>query len=164
MGALVASAVWRIALELVIALDDRLGPPLDSYVNGTQTWLTEDGPGETTLEWRLHPVASYRPPAGLSHYELWEQVVSELEAGRDPGALALGEDAPRALTSLWDGLEVFMPHDDVEPATLAQAAGAALGRAPDRAGLVDHDRIGDAWERSRGQLSIVALLLDELRT
>jgi hypothetical protein len=164
VGERVASAVWRIAPELVLALDGHLGAPLDSYVNGTQTWLTDDGPGDTPLEWRLHPVAAYRSPVGLSHYELWEQVVGQLEAGRDPGALALGDDAPRALTSLWDGLEAFTPHDDVEPATLAHAAATSLGRTPDAVGLVDHDRIGDAWEKARRELSIVALLLDELRT
>ncbi|MGQ0803078.1 MAG: hypothetical protein ACT4PI_04365 [Actinomycetota bacterium] len=160
----VATAVWRIAPELVLVLDEHLGAPVDSYVNGSQTWLTEDGPGGVTLEWRLHPVAAYRAPAGLSHYELWEQVVAQLSAGRDPGALVLGEEEPRPLASLWDGLEVFAPYDDVEPATLATSAGDALGRPPDASGLVDHDRIGDAWERSKGDVSLVALLLDELRT
>ncbi|HEX6312639.1 MAG TPA: hypothetical protein VF152_13575 [Acidimicrobiia bacterium] len=162
MGTRVASAVWRIAPELVLALDAHLGAPVDSYVNGSQTWLTDDGPGGVTLEWRLHPTAGYRLPAGLSHYELWEQVVSQLAGGRDPGALALGDDR-RPLASLWDGLEVFAPHDDLEPATLARAGGAALGRPPDATGLVDHDRIGDAWERAKGGVSIVALLLDELQ-
>jgi hypothetical protein len=158
----VASAVWRIAPELVLALDAHLGAPVDSYVNGSQTWLTDDGPGGITLEWRLHPVGGYRPPAGLSHYELWEEVVAQLAGGRDPGALALGEER-RPLASLWDGLETFAPYDDVEPATLAQAAGVAIDRPADVAGLVDHDRIGDAWERAKGSVSIVALLLDELR-
>ena len=162
MGERVASVVWRIDPELVLALDEHLGSPIDSYVNGSQTWLSEHGPGEVTLEWRLHPVAAYRAPAGLSHYELWEQVVAQLSAGRDPGALVLGEDEPRPLASLWDGLEVFAPYDDVEPALLAQSAGAALDRAPDASGLVDHDRVGDAWERSKGDVSLVALLLDEL--
>jgi hypothetical protein len=160
----VATAVWRIAPELVLALDEHLGGPVDSYLNGSQTWLTDDGPGGVTLEWRMHPVAAYRAPAGLSHYELWEQVVAQLSAGRDPGALVLGEEEPRPLASLWDGLEVFAPYDDVEPATLAKAAGDALGRPSDASGLVDHDRIGDAWERSKGDVSLVALLLDELRT
>jgi hypothetical protein len=159
----VASAVWRISPELVLALDEHLGGPVDSYVNGAQTWLTDDGPGGVTLEWRMHPVASYRAPAGLSHYDLWERVVAQLSGGRDPGALALGEGEPRPLASLWDGLEVFAPYDDVEPATLAKAAGDALGRAPDASGLVDHDRIGDAWERAKGDISLLALLLDELR-
>jgi hypothetical protein len=154
--------VWRIAPELVLALDERLGAPLDSYVNGTQTWLTDDGPGGATIEWRLHPVAAYRPPAGVSHYDLWEQVTAQLAAGRDPGALAF-DDEPRPLTSLWDGLEAFAPFaGDLEPALLARSASAVLDRAPDATGLVDHGRVGDSWERERGGVSIIALLLHEL--
>ncbi|HKA93828.1 MAG TPA: hypothetical protein VKE97_08495 [Acidimicrobiia bacterium] len=158
-----ASAVWRSSPELVLALDEHFGPPVDSYVNGSQTWLLDNGPGGITVEWRLHPVAAYRPPAGLSHYDLWERVVAQLSAGGDAGALALGEER-RALDSVWEGLEAFAAYgDEVEPATLVQAASAALGRSPDAAGLVDHDRIGDSWERARGEVSIVGLLLEELR-
>jgi hypothetical protein len=158
-----ASAVWCSSPELVLALDEHFGPPVDSYVNGSQTWLVDNGPGGVTLEWRVHPVAAYRPPVGLSHYDLWERVVAQLRAGGDPGALALGEER-RALDSLWEGLEAFAAYgDEVEPATLAQAASAAIGRVPEAAGLVDHDRVGDAWERARGDVSIVGLLLEELR-
>jgi hypothetical protein len=158
-----ASAVWRASPELVLALDERLGHPVDSYVNGSQTWLLDNGPGGVTLEWRLHPVAAYRAPTALSHYDLWEQVVAQVTAGADPGAIVLGEER-RAVDSLWEGLEAFAAYgDEIEPATLAQAAGEALGRAPDAAGLVDHERIGDAWERARGGVSIVSLLLEELR-
>ena len=157
-----ATTVWRIAPALVTALDENLGPPVDSYVNGTQTGLTEDGPGGATLEWRLHPVASYQPPARLSHYDLWETVVGALAADADPSSLALGDER-RPLTSLWDGLECFAAYgESPEPAPLAAAATAALGIAPDAAGLVDHARIGDAWERSRRSVSLVALLLEEL--
>jgi hypothetical protein len=155
--------VWRCSVELVLALDEQLGPPTDNYVNGTQTWLADNGPDEITLEWRLHPVAGYRAPRGLSHYDLWELVVDQLRAGVDAGELALGDER-RALSSLWDGLEVFAAYgDDVEPATLAQSSVAALGLAPDASGLVDHTRVGDEWERSGGRLSIVTLLLEELR-
>ena len=55
-----ASAVWRSSPELVLALDEHFGPPVDSYVNGSQTWLLDNGPGGAALEWRLHPVASAR--------------------------------------------------------------------------------------------------------
>lgn len=160
----IASAVWRASPEVVLALADRFGLPVDSYVNGTQTWLLDNGPGGVTLEWRLHPVAAYQLPSGLSHYDLWEQVVGQLHAGAEPGALALGDER-RGLESLWEGLEAFAAYgDEVEPATLAQAATAALGgRPPDAVGLVDHERIGDAWERARGSVSIVGLLLEELR-
>ena len=40
----VATTVWTISPELVLALDEQLGLPVDSYVNGSQTWLVEDGP------------------------------------------------------------------------------------------------------------------------
>jgi hypothetical protein len=90
-------------------------------------------------------------------------VVAQLRAGGDPGALSLGEEV-RAVDSLWEGLEAFAAFgDEVEPATLAQAATAAIGQAPEAAGLVDHERVGDAWERARGDVSIVGLLLEELR-
>ena len=95
---LTATCVWRVEPTLVVSLDEHLGPPVDSYVNGTQTWLSDDGPGGMTLEWRLHPVAGYRPPEGLSHYDLWEQVVGALSAGVDADALPARLRAPdRAL-------------------------------------------------------------------
>jgi hypothetical protein len=158
-----ASAVWRASPELVLALDERFGDPVDSYLNGSQVWLLDNGPGGITLEWRLHPVAAYRAPAGLSHYELWERTVAQLQAGGDAGALALGEER-RAIASIWEGLEAFAAYgDEIEPAMLAQAATVALGLPPDAAGLVDHERIGDEWERARGGVSIISLLREELR-
>jgi hypothetical protein len=71
-------------------------------------------------------------------------------------------DETRPLTSLWDGLECYAPYDDVEPAVLARRATEVLGRAPDRTGLVDHEGVGDAWERANGGVSIIALLLEQL--
>lgn len=168
MAARVASALWRVRPELVVALDERLGLPVDSYVNGSQTWLVEEsghtgGDPAPTLEWRLHPVAGYRPPDAMSHYDLWEQVVAQLSAGTPADALELGDER-RALTSLWDGLECFVAFgDDVEPANLARVVTDVLGIPPDVVGMVDHDRVGDAWERARGDVSIVALLEEQLR-
>jgi hypothetical protein len=155
----------------VLALDEHLGPPVDSYVNGSQTWLVGDEPtnpdvgdgGDALiLEFRLHPVSGYRPPAGCSHYDLWETVVSALSQGADPQALQLGDEV-RPLTGLWDGLEAFPAYgDEIEPARLASVTTAAIALAPDRSGLVDHEAIGDAWERANGKISIVALLIDQL--
>src|ERR1700712_5592644 len=143
--------------ELVGALDQQLGAPVDSYVNGSQTWFTGD---EETLEWRLHPVGAFTMPKGLSHYDLWERVVDELDGGRSPDALELGEET-RPLTALWDGLECFPAYgDDLEPATLSGRATTLLGLAPWRCGLVDHDKVADAWEASNGAVSIVSLLGD----
>lgn len=156
----VATSVWTISPELVLALDAQLGPPVDSYVNGSQTWLVDDGP--VTLEWRLHPVAAYRPPKGLSAYDLWEAVVAQLSATTDPHALHLGDEV-RPLTALWDGLECYAAYgDDIEPQRLVATATAQLGRPPDRFGLVDHEEIGDAWEHANGAVSIIALLLTQL--
>lgn len=158
----ISTAVWRISPDLVLALDAQLGPPVDSYVNGSQTWLLANGPGKIALEWRLHPVAGYRAPTGLSHYDVLEEVVGTLCAGADPNALPLGA-ATRPLTSLWDGLECFPTYgDEVEPQPLAAAATEALGIAPDAVGVVDHQAIGDDWERSNGNVSIVVLLLQAL--
>src|SRR5713226_6053151 len=101
------TCVWLAKPELIIALDDRFGEPTDAYVNGSQVWLREDGPGGITLEWRLHPVAGYRRPASVGTYEVFESV-----------ALALATDArPVApLDQLWDGLEAFPAYrDEVEP-------------------------------------------------
>jgi hypothetical protein len=64
---------------------------------------------------------------------------------------------------VWDGLECVPAYgDDIEPATLSAAAAAELGVGPDAAGLVDHDVIGDRWERTGGAVSIVDLLLEQL--
>ncbi len=176
---LVPTAVWKISPELVLALDEHLGPPVDSYVNGSQTWLVGDEPDEIgpsgvasvdaasggtamILEFRLHPVSGYRPPAGCSHYDIWETVVTQLSQGTDAQGLRLGNES-RPLGGLWDGLEAFPAYgDEIEPARLATLATAALALAPDRTGLVDHEAIGDAWERANGKVSIVALLIDQL--
>ena len=158
-----ATTVWTISPDLVLALDEHLGPPVDSYVNGSQTWLVGDDDDDApVLEFRLHPVAGYRAPKGASHYDIWESVVAQLSQHADPHALHVGDDV-RPLASYWDGLECFAAYgEELEPPRLSALATAALGRAPDRAGLVDHEAVGDAWEKAKGNVSIVALLLEQL--
>lgn len=154
MSRLVPTCVWRATPELVLALDGRFGPPVDAYVNGSQVWLRDDGPGGVALEWRLHPVAGFRRPPGTGTYELFETVAD---------AVAVGRPTPVPLERLWDGLEAFAAYgEEVEPATLAAACAESLGLAPDAAGLADHDRIGEKWERSGGSVSIVEALLSQL--
>lgn len=154
MGELVPTCVWRASAPLVVRLDDAFGPPLDTYVNGSQVWLREDGPGGVVVEWRLHPVAGYQRPKGVATEEVFELAAA---------ALATDQEPPAPLARLWDGLEAFAAYgDEVEPAGLALACGAALGIAPDAAGLVDHDRLGDEWELAAGRMSIVDALLTEL--
>ena len=151
---LVPTCVWRISPELVVALDGRFGEPLDAYVNGSQVWLREDGPGGITLEWRLHPVAGFRRPPGTGTYELFPEVALAVATSAVPPALP---------ASLWDGLEAFAAYgDETEPALLQAAVTAALGIPPDAAGVVDHAAVGDAWERSGGKVSVVEALLAQL--
>ncbi|MBK9180324.1 MAG: hypothetical protein IPM45_12335 [Acidimicrobiales bacterium] len=154
MARLTPTCVWRTSPELLVALDERFGEPVDAYVNGSQVWLRDDGPGGVAMEWRLHPVAGFRRPAGLSAYDLFPAVAL---------ALARGDEPPAPPDELWDGLEAFPAYgDEVEPAPLAAAATASLGIAPAATGLADHDRIADEWELAGGRLSIIGALLDQL--
>jgi hypothetical protein len=154
LGVLTPTCVWRATPELIVALDGRFGEPIDAYVNGSQVWLREDGPAGMTLEWRLHPVAGYRRPAGVETYDVFAQAALAFGTGAPP---------PAPLEALWDGLETFSAYDEeVEPAPLAAAVAEALGIAPDACGIVDHQRIGDAWEAARGKVSIIDALLTEL--
>ena len=147
--------MWRASPDLILALDRRFGEPVDAYVNGSQVWLRPDGPNGVVLEWRLHPVAHYRRPAGVATNEVFALTAF---------ALTSGDDAPVPLDRLWDGLEAFPAYgDDVEPAPLAAAASDALGLPPDASGLVDHQPIGDAWERTSGGVSIIEEILAQLR-
>jgi len=139
-----------------VALDERFGEPVDAYVNGSQVWLREDGPGGVMLEWRLHPVAGFERPPALSTHDVFPSIAL---------SLAMGEQPVTAPESLWDGLEAFAAHgDELEPATLAAAATDALGIAPDASGLADHESIADAWEAADGRISIVHALLDQLES
>jgi hypothetical protein len=152
---LTPTCVWRTTPELIVALDDRFGEPVDAYVNGSQVWLREDGPNEATVEWRLHPVARYRRPSGVGTYEVFSAVAL---------AVATGGTPPAPPEELWEGLEAFPAYgDEVEPAVLAAAVTEALGLAPDASGLVDHAVIGDEWERTGGAVSIVAGLFRQLQ-
>lgn len=153
---LVATAVWRATPELIVRIDERFGEPLDAYVNGSQVWLRDDGPGGMPLEWRLHPVARFERPKGVGTYEVFPETALALAEGRRP---------PAAPEELWDGLEVFAAYgDEIEPQPLVHCAVAALGMEPDAAGLVDHDSIGDEWERTGGTVSIVDALIRQLRS
>src|SRR5918996_157181 len=114
----VPTCVWRGSSELGIAPHERFGGPVDAYVNGSQVWLRDDGPGGTTLEWRLHPVAGFARPAGCSTYDLFPRVAFAVARDQEPLA---------PLGSLWDGLEAFpafppsSPAEELEPAGLAAA-------------------------------------------
>jgi hypothetical protein len=151
------TCVWRITPDLVVALDERFGEPVDAYVNGSQVWLRDDGPAGVTLEWRLHPVAGYTRPPNLATDELFGTVAL---------AIATGDEPPAPPEQLWDGLEAFPAYRDegngVDPEQLAAAATVALGIPPYACGRVNHTPIGDEWERSGRQVSIIDALLRRL--
>ena len=155
----VPACVWRISPELVVALDASFGDPVDAYVNGSQTWLRDDGPGGITLEWRLHPVPGYERPAGIGTYEVFGAVALAVSTGATP---------PAPPEQLWEGLEAFPAYvaegdgDAPEPAVLAAACTAALGLAPDASGVVDHEPIGAMWEAAGGRTSILEALFEQL--
>lgn len=147
------TCVWRATHEVVVALDDRFGPPVDAYVNGAQVWLRE-GPAGATLEWRLHPVAGYRRPDDVGTYEVFEAVAD---------ALSQRGTSPAPLDRLWDGLEAFPAYgEEIEPVPLAAACAEDLGITPHASGLVDHKQIGDRWEAVQGRTSIVDALFEQL--
>ena len=151
---LTPTCVWRISDDLVAALDQRFGEPTDAYVNGSQVWMRDDGPGDITIEWRLHPVAGYRRPPGVATEDVFPSTVFAVTSGAVP---------PAQPSELWDGLEAYPAYgDETEPAPLQAAVIAALGLPPDACGLVDHAAIGDDWERARGAVSIVDRLLELL--
>jgi hypothetical protein len=151
---LTPTCVWRATPDLVIALDARFGEPVDAYVNGSQVWLRDDGPGGLTIEWRLHPAPGYRRPAAIDTYEVFSTTAH---------ALATGAALAAPLDALWEGLEAFPAYgDEIEPAVLASVVTDALGRAPDAVGVVDHEGIGREWERAAGHASIVDMLFAQL--
>ncbi len=151
---LVAACLWPVSGELIAGLDERFGPPLDAYVNGSQVWIRDDGPSGEALEWRLHPVPSFRRPDGIATDALFE-IVADGVAGWN------GSVSPE---ELWEGLECFAAYgDELDPAALSTAAAAAVGRPPADWGLVDHEAVGDEWERTGGATSIVGALREQLR-
>ena len=151
---LTPTCVWRISDALVLALQERFGDPVDAYVNGSQVWLRDDGPGDATIEWRLHPVAGYQRPEGVDTYDVFTSTAL---------ALAQGVAPPASCDQLWDGLEAFAAYgDELEPATLGAATTEALGVPADACGLVDHQRVGDEWEKSGRTTSIIDALLTQL--
>ena len=74
-------------------------------------------------------------------------------------ALSLDENLPTFTRAF---IHPAISGAELEPAGLAAAARARLGLAAQAAGLVDHDRIGDAWTRSNRARSLMGMLLEEL--
>lgn len=153
MHQLTPTCVWTISDELVVALDANLGEPVDTYVNGSQVWF-RDPTDEITLQLRLHPVAGFRRPPGVEVHDLFSDVALAVAEGREP---------PAAPAALWDGLEAYPAFgEEVDVDVLAAWATDIVGIGPTASGVVDHGPIGEEWERSEGQTSIISALLAQL--
>jgi hypothetical protein len=161
---LVATALWTISSALIVALDELLGEPIDSYVNGSQVWLSPDGPDGVTIEYRLHPIGGYIKPKGMPTDQVFSQVALSLatpeETTETPEAT---ETTPFDFLTLWEGLEAFVAFDDEGPLTpeqLKSIGETVLGIPATAFGMVDHEGIADRWQASDRHTSIVS----ELRT
>ena len=153
---LVPTVVWLLTPQLIVTLDERFGEPVDTYVNGSQVWLRDDGPAGEVIEWRLHPVPGFDRPKGATTEGLFESCAY---------ALAHDETTVAPIDSLWEGLEAFIAYDDeLEPAELLDAAVSALGIGADAWGLADHEGIAVRWADSQRRTSIIGELLEQLRT
>lgn len=133
--------------DLLKHLNDTFGEPVDSYWNGSHTWFTEED--DLLVEWRMHPVTGFVTPEASRPEELFTMAI---EDEVDP-------------LHYWEGLEVF-PVDEhtYDETTFSQYCEEKLGIAPDLCGLVDHETIGNAYERTQGKVSIVQMLLDQLNS
>ena len=155
MPEVVPSCLWRATPELIVALDDRFGEPVDSYVNGSQTWLRDDGRAGDA---RVAAASGRRIPATAAMSTPGSCSRSRALRARAP---ATSTRAAHRAVGRARGFAAY--GDEIEPAQLAAARDRArIGIAARRFGLVDHEAIGDAWERANGKVSIVALLLDQL--
>lgn len=151
-------ALWRCTSTLIRALDSQLGEPTDTYVNGSQVWLRDDGPRNITLEWRLHPVGGYRRPSATSTTNVFRRIAAGLNELHADHTVAIA--APE---SLWGGLEVFSAYEEpLEAEELRACCVALLGIEPDVVGPVDHDPIADEWERTAGASDIFVALAAQL--
>lgn len=156
-------AVFDVDAALLESLEAAFGPPIDSYLRGWQVWIEPidpdagDGP---ELEYRLHPPAGFALPEGVSHHDLWDEVITQAADGAT--TFALGGQT-RDLDSLWVLLEVFPAFGDpLDPAEVAAVAAERLGRAARAHGHVDHERLGGRFRREGHDADLPTALLAAL--
>jgi len=131
--------------DLLRRLQESLDEPVDSYWNGSHTWFTEFR--EIELEWRLHPVSGFKMP----------------EASRPEDLFDLALEGEVEVDHYWEGLEVFVISEvSCTPEELKTHVESRLGITPEYSGYVDHEEIGNEYERNNGNVSIVSLLIAQL--
>lgn len=152
--AALATCVWGLRPELVVALHDRFGVPDEGFGNGIQTWVRSDGPGGMPVQWRLHPRPDFVRPKEVGPHQLFASVA---------GPAARGETTDLPPEVVWAGLVAGPAYgDEVDEIELTVRLTEVLGLAPDACGHADLDDLGQAWERSGGRLDVVDRLLAEL--
>ena len=145
-GDLISLYELKNCADLLKHLSEVHGEPIDSYWNGSHTWFTE--PDGVLIEWRLHPVSGFVMPEASRPEELF---VMALEGEVDP-------------LHYWEGLEVFpVDENTFTPETFSNYCENVFGVLPDLTGYVDHESIGNEYERASGKVSIVSLLKEQLR-
>ena len=155
---LAATALWDVTPALLLKLDATFGAPIDSYLNGSQVWLTADGPNEIMLEWRIHPVGGFQQPVGVSHYDVWETVIAAYSDDPERTTITFGTES-RSLDSLWTGMECFAAYGDpLSTHDLIVCATNVLAFAPNMSGLVNHEQLGEQWFRSNRSLDLAQLV------
>ena len=131
--------------EIIKTIVNKLGEPIDSYWNGSHTWFTTYR--DFDFEWRLHPVAGFKMP----------------EASRPEDLFDLALEGEVEIDHYWEGLEIFDIND--EPGSieiLKDHIKSVLDKEPPHCGYVDHETIGNDFERTGGDISIVRLLINQL--
>ena len=153
---LVAAAVWRARPEVIVALDDRFGEPVDAYVNGSQVWLREDGPAgwSSSGGCTRSPVTSGRPRTGT--YEVFSATALALATGADAAG------SPRPAVGRPGGVRRLRRRHRAA-ATAWRPRSPPSGSSPTPPGWSTTSRSRTQWERIGRAVSIVADLLAQLR-
>lgn len=168
--------IYEVDLALLTTLESALGPPIDSYLSGWQVWIdpvtpaagdaqktgesAEAGDDDIELEYRLHPPAGFAQPEGISHHDLWDEVIVQAADGAEE--FTLGSER-RSLGSLWTLLEIYPAFgEDMTSEQVAGWAADRLGREASAHGAVDHDRIGGDWKRRGHDADLPGALRDAL--
>ena len=85
------------------------------------------------------------------------------EASRPEDLLDLALEGEIETEHYWEGLEVFVIGEKTcTPDELAEHVEEILNLEVESKGMVDHDEIGNAFERNNGNISIVQLLLNQI--
>ena len=136
-------------LDICNILYKIFGEPVDSYWNGSHTWFEEPEEwGDIRIEWRLHPVKGFTMPDASRPEELFELI---LENKVDP-------------THYLEGLEVFpVDENEISLNDFKEYVISRISIEPDFAGIVNHDEIGNSFELSNGEISIVELLSEQMK-